>query len=90
MDFYGHEMYDNSRTPKVVKAPEDMTKQEILDELKDYGVEATLRPRKSTLIALLKEMREESKNPPVERTDVIIIAITVVVLIIAVAAATLL
>ena len=30
-----------------------MTKKQIIAELAKYGIEATLRPRKSTLVALL-------------------------------------
>ena len=37
-----------------------MTKTEILKELKMYGVDATLRARKSTLMALLVEKREDN------------------------------
>ena len=37
-----------------------MTKQEIIDQLKLYGIDATLRPRKATLLALLKEKEDES------------------------------
>ena len=38
----------------------NMTKTEILKELKMYGVDATLRARKSTLMALLVEKREDN------------------------------
>ena len=38
----------------------NMTKSEILKELKMYGVDATLRARKSTLMALLVEKREDN------------------------------
>ena len=37
-----------------------MTKKEIIAELKMFGINATLRPRKSTLEALLKEKREDA------------------------------
>ena len=37
-----------------------MKKKEIVEILKQYGVEATLRPRKATLERLLKEVQEES------------------------------
>ena len=48
-----------------------MTKQQIIDELKTYGIEATLRPRKSTLVALLNEVRENGVDPtsPVTMLD---------------------
>ena len=39
-----------------------MTKSEILMELKKYGIEATLRPRKSTLLALLENVKKEDKD----------------------------
>ena len=35
-----------------------MTKKEIQAELKKYGIDVTLRPRKSTLLALLKKTKE--------------------------------
>ena len=37
-----------------------MTKKEIIEELKKYGIEATLRARKSTLEELLKEKQSET------------------------------
>lgn len=39
-----------------------MTKSEILEELDGYGVDATLRPRKATLVALLNEKRENDMS----------------------------
>lgn len=36
-----------------------MTKAEIIAELAKYGVEATTRPRKSTLEALLNSLKED-------------------------------
>ena len=39
---------------------DNMTKTEIIKELKMYGVDATLRARKSTLMALLVEKREDN------------------------------
>ena len=37
------------------------TKKQIIEELKKYGVEATLRPRKATLEALLKSKKKANK-----------------------------
>ena len=39
-----------------------MTKQEIVNELKKYGIEATLRPRKAILVELLERVKEDYKN----------------------------
>ena len=39
-----------------------MTKAEILKELKSYGIEATLRPRKTILLELLERVRKEHKD----------------------------
>ena len=39
-----------------------MTKQEIIDKLKEHGVEATLRARKATLVKLLEELEEDTKK----------------------------
>lgn len=38
----------------------DMTKVEIVAELTTYGVNATIRARKATLVSLLKEKREDA------------------------------
>ena len=39
-----------------------MTKQEIIDKLKEHGVDATLRARKATLETLLSELEEDTKK----------------------------
>ena len=39
-----------------------MTKKEILEKLKEYGVDATLRARKATLETLLAEFEEDTKK----------------------------
>ena len=46
-----------------------MTKKEIIEELKKYGVNATLRPRKATLEALLASKRKVNKFAEVCKLD---------------------
>ena len=44
-----------------MKSIKSLTKREIIARLSDYGIDATLRARKSTLVALLEEKKEEKK-----------------------------
>ena len=39
-----------------------LTKKEIIEELKKYDIHATLRPRKAILVNLLERVREEHKK----------------------------
>ena len=62
-----------------------MTKQEILDELKTYGINATLRARKSTLERLLQEARsaakEEKQTYVVQDTVLFVLAVAMIAVI---------
>ena len=54
----------------MIKKVSKMKKAEIVEELESYGIKATLRARKATLVALLIEKREDHGIPVESKENV--------------------
>ena len=47
-----------------------LTKREILKELKKFGIDATLRPRKAVLVELLERVKKDHKEKKLKNNKV--------------------